>query len=745
MTNATIYQKLLLAVAAITVLLTGCNTHDAEYERDNPADPKSASFVHSKPGQFSVFIENEVIVINWSDRTEYNDGYIVEKAINDSTLLIPFARLPGDAEGFSDDTREVGTPTYYRISSYEVEDGRKNIIHSELVDLSINVFENVYTSVHNNKIYVRWSNSDDFIDGIRIQEKIPTASEYKTVQKYEDLGALEKYNDINFQSSLPTFLLDLRLSAYQMRDGKEINVTTYDQEFEINRIRNLNVDYLTEQKVRVEWSPSVTFADFYKLKIANSASKDSVEMPPVGSFEYEGEFVRGKNNIFITGYSDGIPSNTYHLRSNFSVNSPVLENRSKNLDSVELHWGRRSYDEDVGLNPSLFRLEKSVNGGPYTDIAELPAGQFTYRDVDVVPANRYSYRVRTLLSPPSKELNLSNRNVYTELESTKITLRRQFNRPVFKFYGQEMVAKYESRQGIYPLLFVNTSTLTREGFFDSGNEPLSIDLQTDDMKVAEVVKADLNGHYDVNIWDLNSSSIDNTIPGAHVDTENTYVDANVEWSRDGQIIASALRGQDREIKLWDTGTGELVHSLDFSGKRLHKFLFHPYADEMIVFLDSGVSVYDLETLDVRVHHENPWPIDTFSEPVFMENSQRILTYDYDELYLFDLDTGELLNKIDISDHIRITGSEIRHISLNRDETLIGVQLRNIAVIIDTESFEILQTIHLDNQWGYNFLTLDSTENNTALSIIQTNSDTSEWNIATWERRQNWYSQPGEEE
>jgi len=423
------------------------------------------------------------------------------------------------------------------------------------------------------------------------------------------------------------------------------------------------------------------------------------------------------------------------------VSGPTLENHSKNLESVELQWDHWSYEEEEYTKPSLFKVEKSVNGGPYADIAELPADQFTYRDVDVEPVNNYSYRVRTLLSSPSGELNLSNRNVYTKLEDTGITLRRHFNNPVFKFYGQEMMAMYERRQGIYPVLFVNTSTLTREGFFDSGNEPLSIDLKTDDMKVAELVKAGLNGHYDVNIWDLNSSTIDRTIPGAHVDTENTYVDAVVKWSRDGQIIASALSGQDREIKLWDTGTGELVHTLDFSGKRLHKFLFHPFADEMIVFSDSEMTIHDLNTYAVRSEYKYSRPFAPWGEPVISEDSRRILVYDWEYLYSFDLDTGELLNKSSINN----AAEEIKHVSFNRDGTRIAVQLWKKAVILDTENFGILQTIHLDNQRAINFLTLDPTENKTAISIIRTNYDTSEWNIATWERRQNWYSQPGEEE
>lgn len=63
----------LLAVVLLSAaVVAGCNTFDADYERDNPRDPEGTNFIQSKPAFFNVEILNGVIDITWDDVSDYN-------------------------------------------------------------------------------------------------------------------------------------------------------------------------------------------------------------------------------------------------------------------------------------------------------------------------------------------------------------------------------------------------------------------------------------------------------------------------------------------------------------------------------------------------------------------------------------------------------------------------------------------------------------------------------------------------
>jgi hypothetical protein len=68
--------------------------------------------------------------------------------------------------------------------------------------------------------------------------------------------------------------------------------------------------------------------------------------------------------------------------------------------SVILEW------RDV-IREQGYRIERSINGGPFTTIGTAPQNACGYRDTDVTPGGRYVYRVATVNSPAQESISES--------------------------------------------------------------------------------------------------------------------------------------------------------------------------------------------------------------------------------------------------------------------------------------------------------------------------------------------------
>lgn len=731
-------QLLFLTVAAV-LLLYGCNSFDPDFERDHPLDPRNPNFVHSKPEMFKISIENEAIEISWEDRTEFNDGYLIEKAINDSTQFGRVATLPKNAEQYTDASREIGLTVFYRISTFEKENDVEKIVHSETLSLSVNVLMNIniISNINENKINLSWQEADGFIDGIRIEEKIKPDSTFQKVKEFDFVNETSQINSYNYSTSLKSFKSDIRLAAFQYQGDQKVDIEHIEKELFINQIGFLNIEHVNERETRAEWE-SHDFADYYIYRVSYDQNVRELEIDPedAGVFIDTAALNSGQREYSATGVHRGVESNTISVLEFTSNDAPKLSHYSKDLESVDLIWESSVFN----ITPSEFVLEKKVNNGAFEKLITLPPEQQSYTDFDLNPSDRYAYRVQTLISNPSNELQVSNQNLYTVIDESEILYQRNFffNFSIKSLEGG-LIAVNETRGNIYPLLIFDRQNLEPKKVLDFNSHPKSIDVSFDGEKLVEFVEGEQLGSFDLKIRNINSGVIDKTIETAHANNSQSNVKGLNRFSKDGNLVISAILHSDTDIKIWDANSGEFIDDIILTGKQLVYFKINPANNELIVITDHEIFLYDLSTFEMKSQVVGSFANTRFIHTV--SNSGDILYSATDSNYLsvIDLNSGDLINELEF-------GGNIRNISLNSDDSEILVSIASESILLDANNFNIKQRYKWDFFQGdkIHWFSKDQFTNAYSLEKFNRNSDDDRWLIKVRDKRPHWFYQIDDE-
>ncbi|MDY6994600.1 MAG: hypothetical protein SVR94_18605, partial [Pseudomonadota bacterium] len=206
------FSKAKVSVLLLLFIWAGCETFDPGGIRDNSYDPKSDDFVPSKPTSLSFEIENGQILIKWKDISDFEDGYLVEKALSDTTNFVQIAKLDSNTTSYVDTSRTISTSTYYKVSSFieSVDQTKKGKNEIGILNYSsITSFDVEYPSIENTDL--SWSVNSHFSDGIIIERKISNEKPFKQIKILEN-GENKFHESI---SNLETFNIAYRISTFK--------------------------------------------------------------------------------------------------------------------------------------------------------------------------------------------------------------------------------------------------------------------------------------------------------------------------------------------------------------------------------------------------------------------------------------------------------------------------------------------------------------------------------------------------
>ncbi len=733
----------LLAVfmAGVFVLIAGCSTFDADYERDNPRDPISTNFIHSNPEQFTVEIDDGVIDIRWDDVSQYNSGYIVEKAIDDSTDFERVAKLPEDAEQFRDPGKQIGLTVYYKISSFDDEEGDEKIVHSETLELSVEAIE-AYDgfSSDSNLIKLSWQTEQEFSDGVIIQEKRQGQPEFTTVEVIDFADQESPGGNFEYRSDLETFNLDVRLTAFQYQESEIVPIQHVDKSISINDPGNFNITFINELETRVEWENSVDFADHYLLTVKHEQSGTVQRyelLPDEFSQVIDMEMKRGWSRYSLFGVLEGEQSSTLSEKKFFTVDVPMLTYESKSLSAITLKFGDQSEGQsDEPPRYSAIIVERSVNEGEFETYAELPATQSEFTDTDLHVSNSYSYRGRTLTGVGNQIIDLTNENRLIPVDEGNISIMGDLNihfpNPnTLAFYKQ-----YSSNSNNSGVEIVDVKNLNDRVKFNSGNKYYKLRLSASGDKLVELIDGEAFGEYNLNIWDLNSNSIVQTISQAHNDSEINYINAALDFSRDDKLVASAISFfKDSGIKIWDLQSGSLLHMIDVPDNQIIHFTFNPVRDELIVSAGRDLRIYETNTFQLISEFKNLFDGSQFNISL-PGNGQLAYLYNGMRTMILDLETKSIVKEHDFA------GTGFTHLSTNYDGSELFIKIFDWIGIYDGSSFDLSYRIALNNQDEYdNFMVLNPRRNNSAFSFKPISNPEPRTKIVKWGKRDVWYMEP----
>ncbi|WP_340105268.1 hypothetical protein [Rhodohalobacter sp. 8-1] len=734
-------RALAIFIAGIS-LMAGCSTFDADYERDNPSDPKSTNFTHSKPGQFTVEIEEGVIDIRWEDVSQYNSGYIVEKAIDDSTEFERVAKLPEDAEHFRDSGKQIGLTVYYKISSFVDEDDDEKIVHSETLELSVQAIETYDGfSSDSNLIKLSWQTEQEFSDGVIIQQKSQGQSEFTTVEVIDFADQESPGGNYEYRSDLETFNLDVRLTTFQYQEGEIVPIQHLDKSFSINDPENFNITFINELETQVEWENSIDFADHYLLTVKHEQSGTVQRyefQPDEFSQVVDMEMKRGWSRYTLFGVLEDEQSSPIYARKSFYVSVPRLSYSSTSLSAITLTFEDNS---DAPPRYSAIIVERSVNEAEFETYAELPATQSEFTDKDLQVSNSYSYRLRTLTRVGNQVIDLTGENRLIPVEESNISYTGSVDvtrDEIVHFIDSNRLVFYKnSRYGESnsSLEIINTNNLNERTEFESGKQFYVARVSPSGNKVAEFVDGEAFGDFALNIWDMNTRSIIQTIPQAHNETGVTSVIPVLRIGGEEDLVASSIiNSEEPEIKMWNIQSGNLIHKIEIPNERIRAFEFHPTKKELIVSSNKSIYIYDTDTFQLLNEFTNLFGNDDFIATL-SGNGEHLFAFSYRNLKQINLNTYDISNQKEF-DH------GIERLSANYDGSELFIKIYEWSGIFDTKIFELNYRL----EWHYNssfnsYMMLNPKSQNTAFSFNRVLQPYVHTDIMRWEKRDVWYEEP----
>ena len=100
-----------------TVAITRCDSL-GPHNRDNTYDPGSPVFEPKSAESLSVTIQQNTVTLSWTDHSNHEDGYLIERALRKNQEFQEIDRLPPDSDSFTDEIDGEPFWVRYRVTPY---------------------------------------------------------------------------------------------------------------------------------------------------------------------------------------------------------------------------------------------------------------------------------------------------------------------------------------------------------------------------------------------------------------------------------------------------------------------------------------------------------------------------------------------------------------------------------------------------------------------------------------------------
>ncbi len=229
------------------IIIIGCE-NPAEFKRTNEHDPNNPQFAPNAPTNITIRTSNRKIMISWQDNSDYEDGYLIERALDDTVNFTELTRLPPNAMTFADTINFNAFAPVYRVSAFNANGMTLSKFNTRAV--SITLFKPDFLRfefVNEQQIKVSWQDAIPFETGFELERQIGDSAFTKIVSL--PANAVEYLDHITLKNSTNY--------NYRIRAVKNSQYSPYEtntpRPFVISTPDSLSIQHLSSNAVVLFW------------------------------------------------------------------------------------------------------------------------------------------------------------------------------------------------------------------------------------------------------------------------------------------------------------------------------------------------------------------------------------------------------------------------------------------------------------------------------------------------------------
>jgi hypothetical protein len=147
--------------SVLLLMLASCSSPVSPLERDNPRDPGSERYLPTPAQPLTVLIEDGEVHLRWTPRSDFAEGYIVERALDDLSFE-EIGTTASDRHTFAD-VPPPATEVHYRVSAFAVISGIRQFEEGPVVTATFvpSSFSPSWHLVSERRVRLTWSRLGD--------------------------------------------------------------------------------------------------------------------------------------------------------------------------------------------------------------------------------------------------------------------------------------------------------------------------------------------------------------------------------------------------------------------------------------------------------------------------------------------------------------------------------------------------------------------------------------------------------
>jgi hypothetical protein len=329
-------------------------------------------------------IDDQSLQLTWSHNCSFEDGYRLERS-EDTVTFTQIAELGENITEYTDTGLTLGSDYIYRVKAFtEINEsdystsGTVSIIFPSPTDL-------VGTPIDDQSIRLTWSHNCNFEDGYKLERSEDGVTFTQIAELSENVS---EYTDTGLALGTDYTYRVKAFTAANESDYAMSNTTTMS----FPPPTNLSATQLNDTNIQLAWSDNCSFEDGYRLERSSGGYFTQIAELGENSTEYtDTGLVLGTDYTYRVKAFTAANESDYATSNTTTMSFPPPTNLSAtqlNDTNIRLAWSDNCVFEDG------YRLERSADGGSFTQIAESGENSTEYTDTGLVLGTDYTYRVK---------------------------------------------------------------------------------------------------------------------------------------------------------------------------------------------------------------------------------------------------------------------------------------------------------------------------------------------------------------